>query len=349
VANESSRDTLDDRRFASASPTQVRQRLALLIAIVAGSMIVFAGNYAFFVRTALGQELDNAALVGAEHEPHGVITEAWALLDIISIASLALVCIAIGTVALLRRRVAVAFAALTTIAVANVATQLLKRVLLERPDLIGAGALNSLPSGHATVATTVSVGLVMVTAPRWRSIMALVSVAFPIAVAVAVVTASWHRPSDSIAAFCVVLGVAAASLAVVVAVFGFDAAALPPRWLRRSVLILVGLALLLLASSSVVGLWTIRNSRRDGSSEQQWESVAYASSTAGISAAAIAMMLCLVLALRGIAVGHGGWKRTGGIATATPTRTEQADTHEGFVDDDRVPSDRLLKTSPFAL
>ena len=83
--------------------------------------------------------------------------------------------------------------------------------------------MNSLPSGHATVATTVAVGLVMVTAPRWRSVVALVTVVFPIGVAVAVVTASWHRPSDSIASFCVVLGVAAASLAAVVAVFGFDA------------------------------------------------------------------------------------------------------------------------------
>lgn len=322
MTNESVQDTFSDLRGTSASPAQVRQRLRLLMAIVAGSVTVFVGNYAFFVRTTLGQELDNAALVGAEHEPQGVITEAWDLLDIISVASLAVACVAIGAVALLRRRVAVAFAALATIGVANVATQLLKRVILERPDLIGAGAINSLPSGHATVATTVAVGLVMVTAPRWRSIVALVSVGFPIAVAVAVVTASWHRPSDSIAAFCVVLGVAAASLAVVVAAFGFDAAARPPRWLRRSVLAIVSLALVLLASSSIIGLWTIRNNRRDGSSQQQWESVAYASSTAGISAAAIAMMLCLVLGLRGIAVGHGGRTQPGSTTAAIPASTE---------------------------
>lgn len=302
---------------------QVRRRLSLLCAVVAGSVIIFAGNYVFFVRTTLGQELDNAALIGAEQEPQGVITDAWNLLDVISVASLALACIAIGMVSLIRRRFALAFAALTTIAVANIATQLLKRVVLERPDLVGAGALNSLPSGHATVAATVSVGLVMVTAPRWRSIMALVSAAFPIAVAVAVVTASWHRPSDSIAAFCVVLGVAAASLAAVVAVYGFDGAERPPRWFRRSLLILVSIVIVLLASSSIVGLWTIRNGRRDGSSQQQWESVAYASSTAGITAAAIVMMLCLVLALRGIAVGHGGWKQRSDLTAASPTSTER--------------------------
>jgi membrane-associated phospholipid phosphatase len=307
----------------SASPAQVRSRLSLLMAIVAGSVVVFVGNYVFFVRTTLGQELDNAALIGAEHEPQGVITEAWDLLDIISVASLALACVVIGVVALLRRRFALAFAALTTIAVANVATQLLKRVLLERPDLIGAGEANSLPSGHATVAATVAVGLVMVTAPRWRSVVALVSVVFPIAVAVDVVTASWHRPSDSIAAFCIVLGVAASSLAAVVAVFGFDAGERPPRWLRRSALALVSTAIVVLGGLSLLGLWAVRDRLRDGPLDARWETVAYTSSTAGIAAGALAVMLGLVLALRGIAVGHGGWNRTSDNGTAVPTDDEQ--------------------------
>jgi hypothetical protein len=319
----SSVKVINDPSAASAAATQVRSRLSLLLAVVAGSIVVFIGNYIFFVRTTLGQELDNAALIGAEHEAQGVVSEAWDLLDIISVASLALACVVIGVVALLRRRVALAFAALTTIAVANVATQLLKRVLLERPDLIGAGELNSLPSGHATVAATVSVGLVMVTAPRWRSVVALVTVVFPIAVAVAVVTASWHRPSDSIAAFCVVLGVAAASLAAVVAVFGFDAGERPPRWLRRSALTLVGVAIVVLGGLSFLGLWAVRDRLRDGPLDARWETVAYTSSTAGITAGALAVMLCLVVALRGVAVGHGGWNRTGDTATAEPTSNEQ--------------------------
>ena len=300
----------------SPTATPVRSRLSLLFAVVAGSMAVFFGNYVFFVRTTLGQELDNAALVGAEHETQGVITEAWDLLDIISVASLALACVVIGMVALLRKRVALAFAALTTIAVANVATQLLKRVALERPDLIGAGDVNSLPSGHATVATTVAVGLVMVTAPRWRSVVALVTVVFPIGVAVAVVTASWHRPSDSIASFRVLLGIAAASLAAVVAVFGFDAGERPPRWVRRSALAFASAAIVILSAVSLVGLWAVRNRLRDGQLDARWETVAYTASTAGIAAGALAVMLCLVLALRGVAVGHGGWNRTAEGATA---------------------------------
>jgi len=309
-------DVIDGLPPESSTATPLRSQLSLLLAVVAGSMAVFFGNYVFFVRTTLGQELDNAALVGAEHETQGVITEAWDLLDIISVASLALACVVIGMVALLRKRVALAFAALTTIAVANVATQLLKRVALERPDLIGAGDVNSLPSGHATVATTVAVGLVMVTAPRWRSVVALVTVVFPIGVAVAVVTASWHRPSDSIASFCVVLGVAAASLAAVVAVFGFDAGERPPRWVRRSALAFASAAIIILSAVSLVGLWAVRNRLRDGQLDARWETVAYSASTAGIAAGALAVMLCLVLALRGVAVGHGGWNRPADDATA---------------------------------
>jgi len=311
-----------DERPVAAAPAEVRNRLSLLIGILAGSVAVFVANYVFFVRTTIGQELDDAALVGAEHETQGVITEAWDLLDVISVASLAIACVVIGLVALLRRRVALAFAALATIGLANVATQLLKRVVLDRPDLIGAGALNSLPSGHATVAATVSVGLVMVTAPRWRSMAALVSVLFPVAVAVAVVTASWHRPSDSIAAFCVVLGVAAASLAAVVAMFGFDAGERPPRWLRRSALVLVSAAIVVLGGLGVLGLWAVRTQLRDGPLSARWETAAYTASAAGITAGALAMMLCLLLGLRGIAVGHGGWKRPDDSLADDPQRIE---------------------------
>lgn len=212
-------------------------------------------------------------------------------------------CLVIGSVALLRRRVALAASALATIAVANVATQLLRRILLERPDLIGAGELNSLPSGHATVAASVSVGLVMATAPRWRSTVGLVSVVFPISIGVAVVTAAWHRPSDSIAAFCVVPTVATASLIAVGAVFGFDAGERPPRWLRRSMLVLAGAGAVVLGGLGLIGLWLVRDRVRDGPLAAGWESVAYASSTAGIAAAGVVVTLCLVLALRGIAVG----------------------------------------------
>ena len=286
---------------------EVHSRLRSLLLVVVGSTFVFVANYVFFVRTTLGQELDDAALGGGEQRPQGVVSEAWELLDVISVVSLAAACAVIGAVALLRRRFALAFAVLAAIGLANVVTQLLKRVVLERPDLIGAGELNSLPSGHATVAATVAVGVVAVSAPHWRSVVALVASLFPIAVGVAVVIAGWHRPSDSIAAFCVVLGVTAACLAVAVAVFGFDRADRPPRWFRASLLIIAGIVIVTLFVSSLLGLSAVRDRLRDGSLSTQWETVAFVSAAAGITATVVLMLAALVLALRGMAIGHGGW------------------------------------------
>lgn len=300
--------TSDDENATVRS--EVRHRVSLLMTIAGGAALVFVANYLFFVRTTIGQELDDAALAGGELEPQGVITEAWDELDVISVASLAAACVVIGVIALARRRFALAFAALATIGIANVATQLLKRVVLPRPDLIGAGDLNSLPSGHATVAATVAVGLVMVTAPRWRSVTALVTMLFPISIAVAVVTAGWHRPSDSIAAFCVVLAVATTTLAAAVALFGFDPGLVLPNWFRRSVLVIVGVAIALLGGLGVVGLVAVRGQLDSGPIGDRWESVAYASSSAGITATALVMMLSLVMSMRGMAVGHGGWGGT---------------------------------------
>lgn len=289
---------------------QVRSRVTTLLVLVVGSIGVFAVNYWFFVRTTLGQELDDAALVGGEQRPQGVVSEAWELLDVISVVSLAGACLAIGAVALLRRRFALAVAVLAAIGLSNVLTQLLKRVALDRPDLIGAGDLNSLPSGHATVAATVAVGVVCVTTPRWRSVVALVAALFPIAVGVAVVVAGWHRPSDSIAAFCVVLGVTSACLACVVAIFGFDTAERPPVWFRRSVLVVIGAGNAVLIIASFAGLWLVRDRLRDGDLSAQWDAVAFAASAAGILATATVMTFALVLAVRGMAIGHGGWSDT---------------------------------------
>ncbi len=287
----------------------VHVHLRSLLLVVAGSVIIFIANYFFFVRTTLGQELDDAALVGGEQRPQGVVSEAWELLDVISVASLAAACATIGLVSLLRRRFALAIAILTAIGVANVLTQLLKRVMLERPDLTGTGDLNSLPSGHATVAATVAVGVVAVSAPRWRSMVALVAWLFPVAVGVAVVIAGWHRPSDSIAAFCVVLGVTAAALACVVAVFGFDHGERPSAWFRRSVLTLVGIVIAVLVALSLAGLWLVRDQLRDGDLSARWDSVAFASAAAAIFAGAGLMLLLLVASVRGMAIGHGGWHR----------------------------------------
>src|SRR5262249_47992480 len=83
------------------------------------------------------------------------------------------------------------------------------------PERAGAG--NSLPSGHATVAASVAVALVLVLPPRARGIGALIGAGYAAFVGVATMSAGWHRPSDSIAAFLIVgLWAAVAGLALLI-------------------------------------------------------------------------------------------------------------------------------------
>lgn len=105
--------------------------------------------------------------------------------------------------AAVRRRVPLAVAAVVLVAGANVTTQLLKKVLLERPAL-GLGDVNSLPSGHTTVAATLAVALVLVLPPAARTTAAVLGAAYTAATGVSTLVAGWHRPSDVAAALLVV-------------------------------------------------------------------------------------------------------------------------------------------------
>ena len=108
---------------------------------------------------------------------------------------------------------------------------------------------------------------------------------------------------------CVVLGVTVAALACVVAVFGFDRGERPPAWSRRSALAIVGVTTSVLVALSLAGLWLVRDRIRDGELSTRWDSVAFASAAAAIIAAGALMLLFLVATLRGMAIGHGGWRR----------------------------------------
>ena len=84
---------------------------------------------------------------------------------------------------------------------ANVTTQILKDYILTRPNLgVTTGAGNSLPSGHTTVAVTLSLALIVV-APQWfRSPSAWIGWAWTSLMGVSVMMEGSHRPSDVITA-----------------------------------------------------------------------------------------------------------------------------------------------------
>ncbi|ABP55357.1 phosphoesterase, PA-phosphatase related [Salinispora tropica CNB-440] len=159
------------------------------------------------VHTELGQWFDTVALTGnriGQDRIDGLVNR---ILNAMSVAALLAATAVIGFIALIRGRVALAVTATLLIVGANLTTQALK-YSLARPDFgidpqrIFAG--NSLPSGHATVAASFAVALVLVLPPTVRVLGALFGTGYAAAVGVATLSAGWHRPSDAIAAYLVV-------------------------------------------------------------------------------------------------------------------------------------------------
>lgn len=185
--------------------------LVLLAAASAGGVLAL---YLLVVRTYWGQRLDEHAFVG-----HDFFTsraaQADSFLRIVSIGSLVLAVALVAAVAVVRRRPRLALLAAASIGLSILGTEILKHVLLERPQLVPSNlADNSYPSGHSTVGMSVAVAAMLVVPRRLLVATAAGAGLFGSAFGVAVVAAGWHRPSDAVGAFLVVIAVAAACAAL---------------------------------------------------------------------------------------------------------------------------------------
>ena len=166
--------------------------------------------YLVFVRTHAGQRVDEAALSGrlaSFHARHA----ADQLLTTISVGSLALVLVLLTGQALLRRRIAQAVVAVAVVLGAVALTEVLKHVVLPRPELVPTAIpSNSFPSGHTTTAFAVGIAAALAAPPRWRRAVAVGALLYGTATGVATIAAGWHRPSDVAGALLVATGWAAA-------------------------------------------------------------------------------------------------------------------------------------------
>ena len=119
--------------------------------------------------------------------------------------------------AFLRGRPWLALVAAGSVVVATISTELLKLVILQRPDLVVttlSGGINTFPSGHTTVGMSVCFAAMLVVPARLRIATALASGAIGAAFGVAVVAAGWHRPSDAVGSYLVCLSAASAAAAI---------------------------------------------------------------------------------------------------------------------------------------
>ncbi|MFE5338300.1 phosphatase PAP2 family protein [Isoptericola sp. NPDC056573] len=172
-------------------------------------------TWRFFVGTTAGQRVDELAFGGATYGQGRLWQVAEPVLDVVSVA---FVVAGVGVamlVALVRRRWVLALQVAVLVAGANVTTQVLKHGVLDRPELLpGWTGPNTLPSGHTTVAASVSVALLLVTPRAWRPVVAILGAAYTAATGVSTLVGQWHRPSDVVAAVLVVLAWGAAVCAL---------------------------------------------------------------------------------------------------------------------------------------
>ncbi|MFC6093006.1 phosphatase PAP2 family protein [Saccharothrix lopnurensis] len=198
----------DRRSERVAAP--IRPRRWAVIAVAASGVAALV--YVLAVWTVEGQELENAALRGADQADAAQAGEAWRALDEITVYSLVAAVVLIALVGVLRRRWDLAVAAVGVVVLGQVVVQGLKRFVLVRPPLVevaGDYTHNSLPSGHTAIAMTVLFAAVIVVPHRWRGVVMLILLPWAVGIGQYTLTAKWHRLSDTLAADAIALALAA--------------------------------------------------------------------------------------------------------------------------------------------
>lgn len=198
--------------------------LLMCVAGVAGTWL----TWQYFVGTETGQRIDDVAYRGAEIGQTTLWKAAEPVLDVVSVPFIVVVLGTAALIAIMRRRWLLALEVTVLVGGANLTTQALKRVVLDRPDLADTqGTItNSLPSGHTTVAASVAAALVLVVPRQARPVVAVLAAGYAAGTGVATMIGQWHRPSDVVAALTVVM--AWAGLTMVVTAIGSSERVRPP-------------------------------------------------------------------------------------------------------------------------
>jgi membrane-associated phospholipid phosphatase len=191
-------------RTGRSRPSPTR-RAALAAAVFALACAAGAALlYLAAVRTAAGQRLDERLRGRIDTSEARIQSAGNDLLNTVSVTSLTLMGTLIMAGALVRGRPRMAVGAGLVVLGANITTQVMKS-RLERPALTDAwwDGAGSYPSGHATVAMSLAMALVLVAPTALRLPLAIVGGAYALGVGVAVIGLDWHRPSDVLGAYLV--------------------------------------------------------------------------------------------------------------------------------------------------
>lgn len=251
-----------------------------------------------FVATARGQRLEQIAFEGSTYGKNHLWGLGQPLLETVSAVYVAGSVLVIVVIALLRKRWGLALQVVVLIGGANVTTQILKKVVFERPDFgVPANYGNSLPSGHTTVAAAASMALLIAVPRRFRPVVAIAGAAYTATMGVSTLVGNWHRASDVVAGILV-----AALWCALVTVFATRTAR-DPRDVHSAPWTIAALSMLMVVTLAfgVVAGWLYGGAALDAHAgavvTDELERRAYVGSVAGVVAVS-ALVFAVLLGLR---------------------------------------------------
>lgn len=168
--------------------------------VSAGGVAISLATYSVTVGTRTGQ-LVGELILGGRPADAATVAGAEQVLEFASRVSVALGIVIVGLLAVFQRRPRLALTAGATVVGANITTQLLKQVVLDRSDLLGGlfyPLANSFPSGHATAAASLAVALLLVLPPLLRAPALIISALVVALVGISTLIAGWHRMADAV-------------------------------------------------------------------------------------------------------------------------------------------------------
>jgi hypothetical protein len=180
------------------------QRRLLVGALVCASLLVV--GYLLYVSTPWGHQLDDDAYLGRKAVSRKAIILDAKLLDHVSKAGLLVAAVVLFAIAAARRCALVGLIAVVGLGCAIIGAEFLKHHLPWRalvPDdklLDRRFHIETYPSGHATIGTSLALSLLLVSSSRWRPWLAVAAGGTSAIFATAVLFAGWHRPSDALGA-----------------------------------------------------------------------------------------------------------------------------------------------------
>ncbi|MFD6140624.1 phosphatase PAP2 family protein [Promicromonospora sp. NPDC060271] len=211
----------DESSTHYAGPRTPRRRpraAPRITAVIVAAVALWAvwATWDTFVASPLGQRADQLALEGAARGQNTLWELAEPVLGVVSNSFIGLGLAAAVILALARGRWWLAVQVAILVGGSNLTTQVLKHAVLDRPALLDVprADINTLPSGHTTVAASIAAGLLIAVPRRWRPVVAVAGAAYTGATGVSTLIGQWHRPSDVVAAILVVLAWGAAVCAL---------------------------------------------------------------------------------------------------------------------------------------